>query len=187
MPEWADEVRARLASLRLAPTREAEIVEELSRHLDDRYHELIAGGAPPDEARRAALGAFRSSAALAQHLTPLRQAQALPPITPGATSGHVLGDLGQDARHAMRMFVRQLGFAAAVILTLALGIGANTAIFSVVYAALLQPLRTRIPISSTASKSSFPTGPATFRACRCACRTTSNGARRRRRFQPSPR
>ena len=55
MPEWADEVRARLASLRLSPTREAEIVEELSQHLDDRYHELIAGGASPDEAQRVAL------------------------------------------------------------------------------------------------------------------------------------
>ena len=140
MPEWADEIRARLASLRLAPTREAEIVEELSQHLDDRYHELIAGGASPVEAQRVALRALRSGAALAQHLTPLRQAQAPPPITPGATSGHVLGDLRQDARHAMRMLVRQRGFAAAVILTLALGIGVNTAIFSVVYAALLQPL-----------------------------------------------
>ena len=138
--EWADEIRARLASLRLAPTREAEIVEELSQHLDDRYHELLAGGASPDEAQRAALRALRSGPVLAQHLSPLRQAHPPPPITLGATSGHGLGDLRQDARHARRMFVRQRGFAAAVILTLALGIGANTAIFSVVYAALLQPL-----------------------------------------------
>jgi putative ABC transport system permease protein len=140
MPEWADAIRARLASLQLAPTREAEIVEELSQHLDDRYHELIAGGASPDEAQRVALRSITSSTALAQHLTPLRQAQAPPPITPGATSGQVLGDLRQDLSHALRLFVRQRGFAAAVILTLALGIGANTAIFSVVYAALLQPL-----------------------------------------------
>jgi hypothetical protein len=37
-------VRGRLSGLRLSPTREAEIVEELSQHLDDRYRELIAGG-----------------------------------------------------------------------------------------------------------------------------------------------
>ena len=140
MPEWADDVRARLASLRLSPTREAEIVEELSQHLDDRYQELIAGGASPDEARRAALGDFRSSAALAQHLAPLRQARTPPPITPGATSGHVLGDLWQDVGYAVRMFVRQRGFAAAAILTLALGIGANSAIFTVVRAVLMEAL-----------------------------------------------
>src|SRR5687768_8589915 len=110
MPEWADDLRARLAPLRLSPTREAEIVEELSQHLDDRYRELIAGGASPDEARRVALGEFRSSSALAQHLAPLRQAQTPPPITPGATSGSVLGDLLQDARYAVRTFVRQRAF-----------------------------------------------------------------------------
>ena len=44
MPDrWQQEVRARLSSLRLSPTREAEIVEELSQHLDDRYGELIRG------------------------------------------------------------------------------------------------------------------------------------------------
>jgi hypothetical protein len=44
MPDWPQHVRPRLASLRLSPTRENEIVEELSQHLDDRYRELIAGG-----------------------------------------------------------------------------------------------------------------------------------------------
>ena len=135
-----DYVRARLASLRLSPTREAEIVEELSQHLDDRYQELIAGGASPDEARRVALGDFRSSGALARHLAPLRQARTPPPITPGATSGHVLGDLWQDVRYAVRMFARQRGFAAAAILTLALGIGANSTIFTVVRAVLMGAL-----------------------------------------------
>ena len=45
--DWAREVRTRLSSLRLAPTREAEIVDELSQHLDDRYREVIAGGCIP--------------------------------------------------------------------------------------------------------------------------------------------
>ncbi len=45
MPDWAREVRARLSSLRLSPTREAEIVDELSQHLDERWRELMAGGA----------------------------------------------------------------------------------------------------------------------------------------------
>ena len=51
MPEWADHVRARLASLSLSPTREAEIIEELSEHLDQRYEELRADGASDAEPR----------------------------------------------------------------------------------------------------------------------------------------
>lgn len=47
---WAREVRTRLSSLRLSPAREADIVDELSHHLDERWRELMAGGGLPDEA-----------------------------------------------------------------------------------------------------------------------------------------
>ena len=87
--DWAREVRTRLSSLRLAPTREAEIVDELSQHLEDRYREVIAGGASPDEARRLTLAEFHSGNVLAQHMASLRQAHAAPPVTPGAPTGHV--------------------------------------------------------------------------------------------------
>ena len=60
MPDWANEVRARLASLHLSPTREAEIVDELSQHLDDLYRESIAAGATPEEATRVALADFQT-------------------------------------------------------------------------------------------------------------------------------
>jgi putative ABC transport system permease protein len=43
MPDWAHQVRPRLSALRLSPTRETEIVDELSQHLDDRWRELVAG------------------------------------------------------------------------------------------------------------------------------------------------
>src|SRR5215470_18010692 len=53
MPEWKKVIGERLAPLKLAPTREAEIVEELAQHLEDRYAELLSGGAARGAACRA--------------------------------------------------------------------------------------------------------------------------------------
>ena len=75
MPEWSPEIRARLSTVRLSPAREAEIVEELSQHLEDRWRELVAAGADPEEAGHQALGEFRGKDVLARYLAPLRQSR----------------------------------------------------------------------------------------------------------------
>jgi predicted permease len=138
--DWASHVRPRLASLRLRPAREAEIVDELSQHLEDRWRDLTAGGASPEEAARLALAEFSDGNVLATHMAMLRQARATAPIAPGMPSRFGPGDLWRDVRYAARMLRQHPGVTAAAILTLALAIGATTAMFTVVDALLVRAL-----------------------------------------------
>jgi putative ABC transport system permease protein len=167
MHDWQSEVRARLAPLRLKPEREADIVDEISQHLAERYRDATSAGASPDEATRLALAEFRAGNVLAQRIAALRQAHASAGVTAGASTGHLLADLRQDLRYAARAFAKQPGFAATAVMILALGIAATTAIFSLIYGVLLKPLpfdepQALVTLRHYASFGETSQGPATY-------------------------
>jgi putative ABC transport system permease protein len=139
MPDFRADIRARLAGVRLTPTRELEIVDELAQHLGDRYDALVSGGASPEEAARRTRLEIPDGDALAARLRPLRQARSTPPLPPPRV-GWSPAALVVDLRHAARGLRRDWAFTTAVVLTLALCVGATTAVAMAVQTLLVRPL-----------------------------------------------
>ena len=141
MPEWKNEIRNRLAELHLEPTTEDKIVEELALHLSDTYEELLLSALTEAEAERRALAALGENEALVRELRRLKPDVMYEPIVAGSNvRAHVLAAFWQDLRYGTRLLVQKPAFTLIAVITLALGIGANTAIFTVVDAALLRGL-----------------------------------------------
>lgn len=122
------------------PAVDRRVSVELAFHVEMRTRELVEQGMDPEEARRQAQARFGDIAQVSAELQKLERQ-----TDRGVRRTQWFAELQQDVRFALRMLTRRRSFAAIAIGTLALGIGAATAIYSVVDGVLLRPLPFEAP------------------------------------------
>jgi predicted permease len=153
--DWKKYVREHLAPLRLGTERELEMADEMAQHLEAVYEDALADGATEQEAYRRAIAHIKDWRLLECELVRAKRPTVAVWLTRyiGQDSrterlqtrkGAFMGSVIQDTRFGIRMLLKSKVFAAAAVLSLAVGIGANTAVFSLINALMLRML----PVSS---------------------------------------
>jgi len=123
---------ARISNLFSRSSLDREIESELESHIEMRIEDNLAQGMSPEHARRDALARFGNPTATKEHVV-------------FADAAVALGSVWDDTRYAFRQLRRSSGFAATTVLTLAIGIGANLAIFQLLYGVLFAHLPVKQP------------------------------------------
>jgi len=148
---WTSRLRSLWRNLVHKRTSEQDLDEEVRAYAAILEDENVARGLSPEEARRQALIEMGGMEQVKEHVREVKM-------------GALLETVGQDVRYGVRTLARTPGFTVAAVLALALGIGATTAIFSVVDAVLLRPLPYAHPdrLAVVLTRGTGPVAPANF-------------------------
>src|SRR5690349_15310986 len=125
----------RVFRLGLRRSLASDVDDELAFHIEMRTRKLMAEGLSESDARREALRQFGDMNSIRENCLTMDQQRAR-----AERRANVFADLRQDFAFALRTLGRNVAFTALVVLTLAIGIGANTAIFTLIDAVLLRTL-----------------------------------------------
>jgi hypothetical protein len=150
-------VRERIALLGLAPAAESDLTEELAQHLADHYRELRSGGATEEAAFQSAVSELDDLYRMRAELTRNQRMPKREPVPAGdQPRGNFMADLWRDVRYTLRTMRKSPLFVVFVVLTLALGIGANTTVFTLIENLVLNPL----PVPNSSGLASVATAEA---------------------------
>src|SRR5688572_943585 len=169
MPDFKAFVRQHLTSLVLPREREMKVVDELAAQLEEAYESALARGLPEKEAWQVVQRQVPDWNRIADDLLSaepavVRMAQPRPSVIARAVAGTLNGarelfgvGLLRDLQSSVRLLVKDRGFTLTTLLTFAICLGANAAIFTVVYSVLLRPLPVPNPDRIVAMGDVYPT------------------------------
>ena len=137
MPDWKSLISERLRQV--SADGDADVIEELTAHLQDRYEELRSAGLNQADAVDTTLSELSERDHFDGRRKPRPHARRAP-VPEAPASGSTITDLWRDLRYGARVLLRNPGFTATVVVTLAFGIAANTIAFTVINSLLLHKL-----------------------------------------------